>query len=378
MIHDDRPTLDNWLEPPHLHWSLRHARELIPTALVRRGESIRALSDDPDDGLLDLEFVGHQGRRSIGTWLQTTEVDSLTVLRGESVVLEWRAPDVRADDVHLLFSVTKSITSLLCGALVGRGLIDVDAPVSEYVPEVGASGFAGASVRHLLDMTASYAFVEDYDPGDDVTAYRKAAGWYPDVPGAPTLRDFIATREPDGAHGQRFRYQSPTTDLLGWVCERVTQKPYATALSEHLWAPMGAEFDACVTVDRHGASRAAGGLSATARDLARVGLLMAEGGRGIVPEAYLDDLTRAGNPAQWADGDFAPWLPGGAYRSCWYQPRVDPDAIMGVGIHGQMLYVDRARGVSVAKQSSWSIPSSTDDHDDDYLACQTLARTIGG
>ncbi|MSW41511.1 MAG: hypothetical protein F2842_04810, partial [Actinobacteria bacterium] len=113
MIHDDRPTLDNWLEPPHLHWSLRHARELIPTALVRRGESIRALRDDPDDGLLDLEFVGHQGRRSIGTWLQTTEVDSLTVLRGESVVLEWRAPDVRADDVHLLFSVTKSITSLL-------------------------------------------------------------------------------------------------------------------------------------------------------------------------------------------------------------------------------------------------------------------------
>jgi CubicO group peptidase (beta-lactamase class C family) len=96
-----------------------------------------------------------------------------------------------------------------------------------------------------------------------------------------------------------------------------------------------------------------------------------------VPPAYIDDLTRAGSDEQWAFGDFAPWLPGGAYRSCWYQPRVDPDAIMGVGIHGQMLYVDRARGVVVAKQSSWAMADDTDWHDDAYLACRQIAREVG-
>ena len=84
-----------------------------------------------------------------------------------------------------------------------------------------------------------------------------------------------------------------------------------------------------------------------------------------------------GNTEHWANGDFAPWLPGGAYRSCWYQPRIDADAIMGVGIYGQMLYVDRARGVVVSKLSSWSFADDTDAHEDAYRACRAIARALG-
>ena len=139
---------------------------------------------------------------------------------------------------------------------------------------------------------------------------------------------------------------------------------------------MGAEADADLTLDRFGHPRNAGGLSAVPRDLARLGLLVAEGGAGIVPEDYVNDFTRRGSAEQWRIGDFAPWLPGGAYRSCWYQPRVDADAIMAVGIHGQMLYVDRTRGVVVAKQSSWPVPDDTELHDDAYLACRAIARAL--
>lgn len=372
----NRATLDTWLQPPHIFWSLRHACELLPTARIRAGSTTRELVPAHDESLLTTRFECSLGDVALSEWIDRTEVDSFTVLRGDSLMLQWLAPGVRDDDLHLMFSVTKSVTALLCGALVGRGLIDIEAPVTEYVPEVAGSGFAGATVRHLLDMTASYDFVEDYDPGDDVRAYRWAAGWYPAPPGSPALHEFIATRQPLGEHGQRFRYLSPTTDLLGWVCERVTGQPYATALSDSLWAPMGAEADANVTVDREGTPRAAGGLSAIPRDMARLGLLVAEGGNGTVPARFIDDLTREGNPQQWATGDFAPWLPGGAYRSCWYQPRVDSDAIMAIGIYGQMLYVDRARGVVVVKQSSWSVADSDTLQDDSYLACRAVARAF--
>ena len=61
-------------------------------------------------------------------------------------------------------------------------------------------------------------------------------------------------------------------------------------------------------------------------------------------------------PAQWAAGEFADFLPGGAYRSCFYQPRVEPGVAVGIGIFGQLLYADPARRVVVAKQSSWPTP----------------------
>ena len=67
----------------------------------------------------------------------------------------------------------------------------------------------------------------------------------------------------------------------------------------------------------------------------------------IVSEEFLDDLLHAGHREQWARGDFADMWPDGAYRSGWYTPHLDPDVALGVGIYGQMLYVDVPRQVVV-------------------------------
>ncbi len=373
----DRPTLDNWMRPPHPFWSFRHVRELIPTARIRHGHHVRELPFAPAGNLLDLRFDSATGGEvALGEWLATSQSDALVAVKDGQVVLEWMAPGIRDDEPHLMFSVTKSITALLCGALVGAGLIDPDAPVVDYVPAVADSGFGDATVRHLLDMEASYAFVEDYSPGPDFVQYRNAAGWYPAPPDHMGLREFLATRRKEGEHGQRFRYMSPTTDMLGGVCEAASGEPYARAVSHYLWVPMGAEADADITLDRLGAPRAAGGVSATARDLARLGMIVAEGGADIVPADFVDDLTRGGDPSHWAIGDYADWLPGGCYRSCWYQPRVDPDCVMAVGIHGQMIYVDRPRNIVVVKQSSWDTPDSNDLHSDNEYASRAICRAL--
>ena len=190
------------------------------------------------------------------------------------------------------------------------------------------------------------------------------------------LREFLTTRAKDGEHGRRFRYLSPTTDMLGWVCEAVSGEPWARAVSHYLWVPMGAEADGDMTLDRLGAPRAAGGLSATARDMARLGMIVAEGGAGIVPADFVEDLTTGGDPEHWAIGDYADWLPGGCYRSCWYQPRVDPGCVMAVGIHGQMIYVDRPRNTVVVKQSSWDSPDENDLHSDNEYAARAICRAL--
>ena len=114
------------------------------------------------------------------------------------------------------------------------------------------------------------------------------------------------------------------------------------------------------------------------RDLARIGQLIVEDGLGIVPEAYVRDLREGGDQAPWANGEWAEFLPGGAYRNCFYQPRVDPGVAVGIGIFGQHLYADPVRRVVVAKQSSWPRP---DDETGDLIAIdasRAIATALAG
>jgi CubicO group peptidase (beta-lactamase class C family) len=330
-----------------------------------------------NSALGDVSVETHTGTQKISDYLASTNSDSFTVAKGEDLVFEWLAPGVSDVEPHLIFSVTKSFTGMLVGALVQEGLIDVDALVTKYVPEIADSGFGDATVRNLLDMAASYQFEEDYTPGPDIIAYRHSVGWYPAPLGSPNLHDFIASRKKEGEHGQKFRYMSPTTDLVGWVIEAASGMPYAEALSKFIWSKIGSEAPGHITVDRQGSPRAAGGLSVIPRDLVRFGMMIRDGGMGAIDPEFMRDVYENGSAEQWATGDFKDFYEKGVYRSFCYKPGTDPDVIMGIGIHGQMLYVDRPRGVVVAKQSSWPNPDSEEMHLDAYNACRVIAHALG-
>jgi hypothetical protein len=374
-----RATLDDWMQPPGNRWAFRHVRELIPTARVRRGSTVRELEPAPVPGLLELTFAGDDGvQRTLSAFLEESCTDALVVLDHGRIALEWYAPGVFSDEPHILMSVTKSVTGLLAGALATSGQLDLDAPLERYVPEAAGSCFEGATVRHLLDMTVDTSFVEDYTPGDDVRAYRRTFGWYPRDGEGPDLHAYLCTIRGGGAHGAAFHYVSPNTDMLGWVCERAGGQRYADALSTYIWGPLGTEADADVTVDRQGAMRAAGGLCVVPRDMARLGQLVIEDGAGLVDPEFVRDLREGGDPAVWARGDYADFLPGGAYRSLWYQPRREPGVAVAIGIHGQLIYADPVRGVVVAKQSSWPVPGDDDGDRLAIAASQALAAALAG
>ena len=82
------------------------------------------------------------------------------------------------------------------------------------------------------------------------------------------------------------------------------------------------------------------------------------GSAQIVPESWIDDITRNGDRDAWAAGDLAAYFPGLPlrYRSQWYvRDGADP-LVFGYGIHGQFLVVDRSREVVIAKVSSEALP----------------------
>jgi CubicO group peptidase (beta-lactamase class C family) len=182
----------------------------------------------------------------------------------------------------------------------------------------------------------------------------------------------MATMRKAGPHGVTFHYVSTNTDVLGWIIERVSGIDFATLLSREIWQPMGAEFDAYITLDRLGAPATDGGLCVTTRDLARFGQLHLQqgtmNGRRIVPESWIRDFRRNGDAAAWDRGNFAPIMPGCHYRSKWYTDLQDPHRpCFGLGIHGQSVFFDPVASVVIAKHSSH--PVAVDDKFFDDMRC---------
>ena len=372
-------TLANWRTAPFNHWAFHHVREIVPSAEIAEDPSrVAALPRAPDEALGriavradalpdDPGLAAALGARpSLDAALAATDTDGIVVVHRGRIVLERYANGMSARDPHILMSVSKSLLGLVAGLLEARGDLDPGRPVADVVPEVRATAYAGATIRHLLDMRVGIAFDEDYlATSGPIVQYRKATNWNPPDPGEPPadLRGFYRTlTATSGSHGGPLHYVSPNTDLLGWVIERATGRRYADVVSETLWRPMGAERSAYVTVDRLGAPRCAGGICATPRDLARVGVLLAAGGtrdgQAIVPPRLIDDLERGGDPGAWAKGDLAEYFPGIAmrYRSQWYAEDTPAPLLFGFGIHGQFLFIERQRGLVIAKTSSQAQP----------------------
>lgn len=376
-------TLANWRQAPYSRWGFRNVRRLVPVAEVPRGEFAACLRPGP---ALDLDRVAmpEQGG-SVARLMAESDTDGLLVLHRGAVVAEHYAHGLDPKAQHIVFSISKSVTGLVAGILVGRGQLDPEAPVTAYVREAAGSAYDGATVRHVLDMTVGIRFAEDYvDPAGDVARYRVAMGWNPpsEVARDNDLRGFIAALRPDGSrHGETFHYVSPNSDMLGWICERASGMRFGALMSELLWRPMWTEADASITLDRLGAPRTAGGISMTLRDLARIGELMRRDGRvggiQVVPQAWVDDILDNGDARAWAQGDLAQLAPQGRYRSQWYVPGPGRDVVCGIGIHGQWIYVDRAAELVIAKMSSQ--PAAVDDALDHRLLAgfRAIAQALG-
>ncbi len=354
-------TLANWQDPPFNRWAFQHVRELIPTARITRGQEPARRLPRAERDVLGLRFRSADRELSVAEMLAETLTDGFLVLHRGQIVAEHYFNGMAADVPHLLMSVSKSVTSAVAGVLAGRGRLRVSATVEEIVPELRGTSLEGATVQHLLDMRAGTRFDETYDnPEADVRTYERVYLWRPDN-GDPRPADalgYFATLQNDGPHGGPFRYRSILTDVLAWVIERAAGARLHELISRELWQPMGAEFDAEITVDAHGNPMADGGICATLRDLARFGRLYLErgvaAGRGVVPAAWIDDTIRgAPDGAQaFAAGGQAGHAPGAHYRNCWWVWRPDVPFYQAWGINGQAVYVHVPSETVVAKLST--------------------------
>ena len=274
----------------------------FPAAAVEVGDAPGVLATAQQRYGVDTLSISVNGERMrLDDYLDDeTTTEAFLVVRGDSVVYERYFDGRDTSDISTTFSVTKSVTSLLIGIAVDEGHIDdVDDPVTRYLPELVEEHpyWQRLTLRHCLDMRSGLDYAESYS-----SPFAHMAKLYYGTNSGRQIRKLGFDAEP----GTRKEYQSATTQVLGMVLERATGVPYADYLEEKVWQPMGMEHAATVSLDseKHGVAKAYSGLNTTARDLAKIGMLYARGGRWRGRQIVSEDWVRASVTADTSNGNY--------------------------------------------------------------------------
>jgi CubicO group peptidase (beta-lactamase class C family) len=375
------PKLD-WDRPPWNRWAFQHIREILPTVEVWRGNGpLRALPR-ADEELDTLPVVDSKGSTTtLAGLLDETYTDAFLVLRNGAIAYERYYNGMTPRSLHLSQSMAKSVTASVCGIMVGRGLVDPAFPVTDYLPELKATGWAGALVQHVLDMTTGVQFSEEYtDRYSDIGQVDVASGWKPVPPGsdpnfswpANMWELILGLKHTIRPHGAAFEYRSIETDVLAFIMERVSGKRLAELVSTELWQKLGVEESACFTVDSAGYALADGGFNATLRDYGRFGQMLLDHGCGIVPADWIEATRTGAHGPHFNDS-----LPEGSYRNQFWISDPRSRSISCRGVFGQLIHVDWGNRMVTVKLSSYpdftNIPYSVAT----LKAIDTIATALG-
>ena len=345
------------------------------------GRQARPVEAPRCDALADLVVAGAGRMLGLAQVLSMLHWTSLVVVRdvrdgrGE-LVHEAYAPGVCAASRLLGASMTKSALAHLVGLAVTRGQLDLAAPVSSVVPELAGSGYGDVPVRDVLRMTSGVDWVEDHRAPDGPAARLVRCAFT----GVGSMRAQL--REVGGrcGPGERWEYSTADSQVLDWVRERVTGEPFGVAL-EGLRDALGCTGDATVAVDAEGVALAGGGVAATSRDWARLGILQVDGlapdGRRLLSGDWLDLAGRPTLPFTRPGRLPSAITTHAGFGGHWWPLDESGRRLTADGSRGQFTYVDRDGGAVVTLTCAWPHADAMADRQCRDLAYLTLPAIAG-
>ena len=294
--------------------------------------------------------------------------DALLVIRDGQLVYERYAGGTTADTPHLTWSVSKSLMAAVLGVAYGEDRFSLQDPVAKFLPAL--MPHPGISFADLLHWASGLDWQEDYEYAplnSSVVAMLYTRGH-------TDMASFTAAHPAFGAPGQHFRYSSGDSNLLSAALKNILgAQRYADYPWTALFEPLGIR-SAVWERDATGTFVASSYAYMTARDLARIGLLMQRQGRWGERQLL---------PADWVAFNLQPFahyqanqdaaVPGGHW---WLNRPVDgaprpwpdapPDSFAALGHWGQALYVLPGEKLVIVRYA--------DDRDGSYRHNELLKR----
>lgn len=333
-----------------------HFDEVHPADPIARDSAPSTLKVSPHELTLSYPYGGQY--RSVNEYLDRNPVTGLLIARGDTILYEHYRYARKDTDRFMSQSMAKTIVGMLIGIAISEGAIhSIDDLADVYVPELAGDAYGQTSIRDLLHMSSGVHFFEDENSGDD----REKLGrdlFSPNGEGAiHAVKRFDNRERPPGTH---FSYASIETEVLGLVLSHATHMSVAQYTSERIWKKMGMESDASWGRDATGQNITYCCVSATLRDWARLGLMLAYDGKWngqqIVPRDWVLQATSVASPDSFLAAGKANLIFGYGYQ-VWILPG-DHRMFALQGMDGQRIIVDPGSKLVLVQTAVW-----TSDHD---------------
>ena len=200
----------------------------------------------------------------------------LLSLRGETLAEGYYAP-FGPEQMHRLYSVSKSVVSLAIGLLADEGRLSLDDPIVRYFPEWVDERtppmLRGVTIRHMLTMSTCYDRAQYSPLGDE--------DW---------TKPFFLGR-PTHPAGTLFHYDTSASQVMCSLVERLTGEEILSFMQRRLFGRIGMDGPKKWLKDRAGMSQGGTGLMMTLRDYAKLADFCMSDGRGILSAEYLRAAT---------------------------------------------------------------------------------------
>lgn len=263
-----------------------------PPGVLDEGRAGRWVTASPESRGLDAEVLTALASE-IDAGLHG-EITSLLVVRHGRLVYERYWNGAGPDDLHVVNSVTKSVTSLLVGMAVHDGTLpDTGTPVLDLLAPrelADPEGKERITLDHVLTMRTGLAWDEWS------TNYAEAANPVAALVRSDDWPRFTLDLPFDAEPGTRFTYNSGVSVLMSAVLDRALARTAESFAAERLFGPLGIERWEWSRTSG-GLSNAGWGLSLRPRDMAAIGQLVLQEGvwdrAPLVPPEWLEASTEA-------------------------------------------------------------------------------------
>jgi CubicO group peptidase (beta-lactamase class C family) len=269
-----------------------HADQLAPTHAIAAAEHPLKLLRAPSE--ISVKFTFGTETASLSKYLDTNPTTGLLIAHNDTILFEHYQYGRTDRDRLVSQSLAKTLTGMMIGIAISEGAIhSIDDTVETYVPELKGTEMGVTPIRALLHMASGIAFTENFGaPDDDVRLRNSLLGPEKLDPYTAVSRFNKRVAAPDTV----WHYSNLDTEALSLVLTHATHMTMSDYLQSRIWQPMGAEAAANWQVDSTGQEVGYCCFSATLRDYARFGMLLAHdgalNGRQIIPRQWLLDATQ--------------------------------------------------------------------------------------
>jgi len=260
------------------------------------------------------------------------EIHEILIVKDNNIVFEQYFPPYNSDTLHAFKSVSKSIISLLVGIAISEGKISLDTTVYEIFPEV----FEGIkdvrkkeiNLRHLLTMTPGFDLTDnDVESDDKIIEYLISSEWI------KKYLEHPLTFNP----GEKFRYFTPTTNLLTVMLSKKIGQDLGTYAFEKLFKPLGIE-NLYWQRGPKGFLRGGSGIYSTILDMSKIVMLLVNNGKyngiQLIDTKWIEESTSNRIGEEYANYGNQKDI---KYGYQWWVP--NKGSYMALGWGGQLIFV---------------------------------------